>query len=79
MLSKLSGGNKSANEAASNDGKGNFLNKLGFMILGANKVEAGDAGATPICESVRARLNSDGFLDLESNPNEEEKKEEVPD
>ena len=79
LFSKLSGGNKSANDAASNDGKGNFLNKLGFMILGANKVEAGDAGATPICESVRARLNSDGFLDLESNPNEEEKKEEVPD
>lgn len=28
-------------------------------------VEAGDAGATPLVNSVRARLNSDGFIDLE--------------
>ena len=75
LLSKLSGG-AATNPSQENGHKSNFLGKLGFMILGSNRVEAGDAGATPICESVRTRLNSDGFLDL-SNADEEEKKEEV--
>ncbi len=33
------------------------------VLLGP-RVEAGDAGATPICNNLRARLNSDGFLDV---------------
>jgi hypothetical protein len=40
-------------------------------------VEGGDAGATPVCNNVRARLNSDGFLDVmhdELSQEEEEKK-----
>ena len=73
LFKRLAGGDTPSQESGQ---KSNFLGKLGFMILGSNRVEAGDAGATPICESVRTRLNSDGFLDL-SNADEEEKKEEV--
>jgi len=42
-------------------------------------METGDAGATPICNNVRARLNSDGFLDVmhdENSQSEEEKKDD---
>lgn len=45
------------------------MNAIGNVFLG-REVEAGDAGATPITDNVRARLNSDGFLEVTT---EEEK------
>ena len=45
-----------------------LLSKIAGSALGSvfvrNQMETGDAGATPICNNVRARLNSDGFLDV---------------
>ena len=39
------------------------LSQFGQMFL-RPAVEAGDAGATPICNNVRARLNSDDFIEV---------------
>ena len=39
-----------------------FMGALGVLL--GPRIEAGDAGATPICNNLRARLNSDGFLDV---------------
>lgn len=33
-------------------------------------VEAGDAGATPICNNVKARLNSDDFIEVTNEDDE---------
>lgn len=60
-----------------------LLSKIAGSALGSvfvrNQIETGDAGATPICNNVRARLNSDGFLDVmheEHSQSEEEKKDD---
>lgn len=60
-----------------------LLSKIAGSALGSvfvrNQMETGDAGATPICNNVRARLNSDGFLDVmhdEHSQSEEEKKDD---
>jgi len=42
--------------------KPSFMGALGVLL--GPRVETGDAGATPICNNVRSRLNSDGFLEL---------------
>jgi len=45
---------------------------MGRVFQGQQQFLAGDAGATPIASNVRARLNSDGFLDVVQDYDEDE-------